>query len=65
MVFRKERTMSYCSTLTDKQVQNVLKIETDRLKRYEGTGLEMGDSETLIQDARETLLRRGIDPDLL
>jgi len=55
--------VSYCQSLTTEQVINVLKQEQDRVDRYKGTGVRREDAEELVRDARETLIRRGIDPD--
>lgn len=47
--------MTYCSTLTDAQLENVLIQEHDRHRR-------MGCSELYVE-AREECLRRGMEPD--
>lgn len=47
--------MTYCETLTDAQVENVLLLEHDRKER--------GGSRELYDEAREECLKRGIDPD--
>lgn len=47
--------MTYCKTLTNEQLENVLLIEYDRKER--------GGDRALYQEAREECLRRGIEPD--
>lgn len=53
---------TYCSSLTDVQVQNVYDLENDRVKRYQDNP-EMDAykvAKELRQEAKEELLRRGI-----
>lgn len=50
-----ETLMTYCSTLTDMQVANVLAKEKSRK--------EQGGDLSLYCEAREELARRGLDPD--
>jgi len=47
--------MTYCSTLTDMQVANVLAKEKSHK--------EQGGDLSLYYEAREELARRGIDPE--
>lgn len=47
--------MTYCNSLTDNQLENVLLIEYDRKER--------GEDRDLYVEAREECLRRGIEPD--
>jgi hypothetical protein len=47
--------MTYCKTLTDAQLENVLLMEYDRKER--------GGDRDLYQEAREECIRRGIEPD--
>ncbi len=54
--------MSYCSSLTDNQVINVLRDEKSRMERNPEGDAHDGAVE-LYQEAREELLRRGIEPD--
>ena len=49
--------MSYCSSLTDNQVQNVL---CDEAKRATNNDCP---AEALYYEAREECVRRGIEPD--
>jgi len=53
--------MTYCSSLTTRQVENVLKDEDHRRKH--STGDVWQAAEELYKEAREELLRRGIEPD--
>ena len=54
--------MTYCSSLTNNQVINVLKDEKSRMERHPEGDVHDGAKE-LYQEAREECLRRGIDPD--
>jgi hypothetical protein len=54
--------MSYCSTLTDNQVRNVLCDEASRFQRH-GAGDVAEGAKELYYEAREECARRGIDAD--
>ncbi len=54
--------MSYCSSLTDAQLENVLCDEADRINRHKTGSVAEGAWE-LYQEAREECCGRGIDPD--
>ena len=54
--------MSYCSSLTDNQVINVLNQEKSRMERHPEGDVHDG-ARDLYHEAREELLRRDIDPD--
>ncbi len=49
--------MTYCSSLTNVQLENVLCIEHDRKER--------GGDVTLYVEARAECCRRGMDPDYI
>ena len=51
--------MSYCSTLTDAQVQNVLCDEAEKAPMRSGNDL------SLYYEAREECAKRQIDPDMV
>lgn len=56
--------MTYCDSLKDFQVKNVLLDEWDRIKANPWPNSEVGQgAKELYQEAREELLRRGIEPD--
>jgi hypothetical protein len=55
--------MTYCRTLTDYQVKNVLCDEADRYHRHEGQGEVAVAAMELYHEAREELQARGINPD--
>ncbi len=59
---KKEETMSFCASLTDNQVINVLKDEKSRMEAHPEGNVHDGAVE-LYHEAREELLRRGIEPD--
>lgn len=54
--------MSYCTSLTDNQVINVLKDEKSRMERNPEGDVHDAAVE-LYHEAREECLRRGIEPD--
>ena len=54
--------MTYCRTLTDYQVKNVLVNEADRYHRHEGQGEVAVAAMELYHEAREELQARGINP---
>jgi len=54
--------MTYCRTLTDTQVINVLKAEYSRMHSYTDGGEIWQAAKELHQEAREELLRRGLEP---
>lgn len=49
--------MTYCRTLTNRQLENVLLIEYARYTR--------GEDDSLYYEAREECCKRGIDPDTM
>jgi hypothetical protein len=54
--------MSYCRTLSDRQLRNVLLLENERKER----GGEIGEAaRELYHEAREECARRQMDPDLI
>lgn len=56
--------MSYCASLTNSQVVNVLRDEKSRIDRHpDGPADVLETARELYQEAREECLRRGIEPD--
>ena len=57
--------MSYCRTLTNAQVQNVLCDEFERYRRFGKQGEVSEAALELYHEAREECARRGIDPNMV
>jgi len=58
-----EKKMTYCSSLTNRQLVNVLNDEKNRMKRFPvNDGVYLA-AKGIYHEAREECLRRGIEPD--